>query len=222
MAPPPLAWRPAATLVAVASAIPSSSSSSSSSSISRKPVRCTACAPLRCSIGWSSGVNLAKEQLKRVSSRPVWMRWSAVACGLWSRAKSARSGFEPSVAYGSSSGQCSTLPSCRRQTTYCWPFLPTLTWQHCEQVGSARSARERGTGRGWLAAAGWTHREHDRLRRGLGDGERGLLDDEAALQVERRRVLARLDLETPECHGAAVCGEGGWDGGVGLLESYIS
>ena len=28
------------------------------------------------------------------------MHWSAVACGLWSRAKSENPGFEPSVAYG--------------------------------------------------------------------------------------------------------------------------
>ena len=55
--------------------------------------------------------------------------------------------------------------------------------------------------------AGWTHRKHHRLRRGLRDGERGLLDNEPALQVERRRRLARLDLESPECHSVCVrCG----------------
>ena len=32
-----------------------------------------------------------------MSSRPVWMHWCAVACGLWSYATSARPGFEPCV-----------------------------------------------------------------------------------------------------------------------------
>ena len=34
---------------------------------------------------------LSKARLKRVSSRPAWMHWSAVGCGVWSRAKSATS-----------------------------------------------------------------------------------------------------------------------------------
>ena len=42
---------------------------------------------------------LSKVRLTRVSSRPAWMYWSAVACGLWSRAEFASPGFEPSVAY---------------------------------------------------------------------------------------------------------------------------
>ena len=46
---------------------------------------------LRC----STRRQLSKARLKRVSSRPVWMHWSAVACGLWSRATPARSGSSP-------------------------------------------------------------------------------------------------------------------------------
>ena len=47
--------------------------------------------------GWrcSTRRQLSKARLKRVSSRPVWMHWSAVACGLWSRATPARSGSSP-------------------------------------------------------------------------------------------------------------------------------
>ena len=40
-----------------------------------------------------------KARAARVSRRPVWMHWSAVACGLWSRVNPASSGFEPCAAY---------------------------------------------------------------------------------------------------------------------------
>ena len=55
---------------------------------------------------------LSKARLKRVSSRPAWMHWSAVGCGGWSRAKSATSllplyylsGFERCAAYSEAPG----------------------------------------------------------------------------------------------------------------------
>ena len=51
------------------------------------------------------------------------------------------------------------------------------------------------------------HREHARRRVGLGDDERGLLDDEAALEVEDGGLLARLHLEAPEGHRALRRGD---------------
>jgi len=48
---------------------------------------------------------------------------------------------------------------------------------------------------------------HARRRVGLGDDERGLLDDEAALEVEDGGLLARLHLEAPEGHRALRRGD---------------
>eukprot|EP00964_Phaeocystis_antarctica_P062303 scaffold37316_cov65-Phaeocystis_antarctica.AAC.1 len=142
---------------------------------------------------------LSKARLKRVSSRPVW---SAVACGLWSRAKSASPGFEPCVAYppselptremvrrlsprrAASVTSCSTSAASRRPPAATPSRVrPSLAEAECTStwLGSGLGLR---LGLGLGLEAGATGRQHGHVDGGA--VEAVLQHDELRRRDERR------------------------------------
>eukprot|EP00964_Phaeocystis_antarctica_P019607 scaffold10820_cov54-Phaeocystis_antarctica.AAC.1 len=81
---------------------------------------------------------LSKARLTRVSSRPAW---STVACGLWSRAKSARLGFEPCVAYPArniADETESTLPSASLMANWVGYPRSSSVKENMDEIDSAQ------------------------------------------------------------------------------------